>query len=616
MPILINSRSRFFVFVFIAVIIGCIYLPVVNAPFLFDDNSSIVDNPSIRSLDLKNIYHFKPMRVIGYVSFALNYYFSKLNTLSYHLVNICIHSGYILFSFLLTYTLLETPSGKTLGVSLNEKFILSIAVSAILAVHPLSTFAVSYIVQRLTSLTALFYSGTLFCYLKLRLSKGFPKKAMFFSGAAVLLCCALFTKENSFTIFPQIIILELLCFELTPPKKLAFILTFLLSAIGLSVSVYFNFFNLNEIRNMTLAVQEMTRLQYFYTQFSVLCFYLSAFFAPLNLALDYHYPVLNALTDPKVFVPGIFLLSILITALLLTIHKKNRLISFGILFYFIAIAIESSLIPIDDTIFLHRTYLPNLGLALATVIFGYRIVKKWKLKPVFPVAAVLIWLLILGGVTVKTNITFRSPVNVWERVLEVSPGYARAYQALGHHHLFIGNDNSKAREYLTEMLKHYPDDIKSLNNMGVLLDREKKYNEAIQYFNRVMEINPRHGNAYSNLGNTYCNIGRYDLALDILEKGYQVEPDNYTLLVSYGQLLAILAPAPESQYHLALDVLKKAELIDDTNPVIPYAKGLAWFNLKEFGKSENELRRTLELNSNFDGAKPFLDEIHRIKTTQ
>jgi len=46
----------------------------------------------------------------------------------------------------------ETPSGKEIRLSTNEKNLLALATVSILAVHPLSTFAVSYIVQRLAAL--------------------------------------------------------------------------------------------------------------------------------------------------------------------------------------------------------------------------------------------------------------------------------------------------------------------------------------------------------------------------------------------------------------------------------------------------------------------------------
>ena len=357
-------------------IIICLYFPVIQAPFLFDDNSSIVDNTAIRSLDLKKIYAFEPLRFVGYLSFALNFYFFKLNTLSYHLVNISVHILYILFSFLFIKTLWETPSGKEVGLSTNEKNLLALAAASVLAVHPLSTFAVSYIVQRLAVLTALFYVGTLFFYLKARLSQNIRGKISWSLSFILFLTCLLFTKQNSFTIFPQLFFLELFCFNLTPGKRLAFILFLPVLVLGFYISIRYNFIDLDEFRTLTMETTQISRIEYLFTQFSVLCFYLKTFFYPVNLALDYQYPVLKSITNPDVFIPALILTAILLITVWAATKKKFRLIAYGIFFYFTAISIESSIIPIKDVVFLHRTYLPNLGLAFTSIVLTYIILKK------------------------------------------------------------------------------------------------------------------------------------------------------------------------------------------------------------------------------------------------
>jgi len=48
----------------------------------------------------------------------------------------------------------------------------------------------------------------------------------------------------------------------------------------------------------------------------------------------------------------------------LTIHY-SRLIAFGIIWFFLALSVESSFIPIEDVIFEHRLYLPSIGTFIA-----------------------------------------------------------------------------------------------------------------------------------------------------------------------------------------------------------------------------------------------------------
>ena len=594
-------------------IISCLYFPVIQAPFLFDDNSSIVNNPAIRSLDLKKIYAFEPLRFTGYLTFALNFYFSKLNTLSYHLVNISVHILFILFSFLFIKTLWETPSGKEVGLSTNEKNLLALATASVLAVHPLSTFAVSYIVQRLAVLTALFYVGTLFFYLKARLSQNIQGKISWSLSFILFLACLLFTKQNSFTIFPQLFFLELFCFNLSPKKQLAFVLCLPVLAMGFYISIRYNFIDLDEFRTLTMETTQISRIEYLFTQFSVICFYLKLFFYPLNLAFDYQFPVLKSITDSSVFIPALILTAILLITIWAAIKKKFRLIAYGIIFYFTAISIESSIIPIRDVIFLHRTYLPNLGLAFTSIVLVFTLFKNKRSSQYILTFFFFIWMAVLIGFTFKTNLFFQTPVKVWERVLEVSPGHLRAYQALGNHYVFIEEKYAKAREYITEVYKRYPDDVINLNNLGILLNRENKFQKAVECYQRVIQLDKTSGNAYANLGATYCNMGRYDLALDTLKRGYSIDNSNFTLLLGLGQLLAILAPGPDTQYYDALKILEQAEAIDDENHLIYYSKGLAWFNLKKYAKSEISFKKALEIDNTFIEAKEFLVKINELK---
>lgn len=220
---------------------------------------------------------------------------------------------------------------------------------------------------------------------------------------------------------------------------------------------------------------------------------------------------------------------------------------------------------------------------------------------------------VLTGFTFKTNLFFQTPVKVWERVLEVSPGHLRAYQALGNHYVFMKEKYAKAREYIMEIYKRYPDDVINLNNLGILLNRENKFQKAVECYQRVIQLDKTHGNAYANLGVTYCNMGRYDLALDILKKGYAINNTNFTLLLGLGQLLANLAPGPDAQYYDALKILEQAEAIDDENHLIYYSKGLAWFNLKKYTQSEISFKKALEIDNTFIDAKEFLVKIREIK---
>ena len=98
-----TSFLKTFFHLFIVAIIGIIaYSNTFRGPFLFDDRVQIENNQMLRNLDnfllaLKGHhfnaggYRYIPSRIIGYLSFALNYHFGGFEVWGYHLTNLFIH---------------------------------------------------------------------------------------------------------------------------------------------------------------------------------------------------------------------------------------------------------------------------------------------------------------------------------------------------------------------------------------------------------------------------------------------------------------------------------------------------------------------------------------------
>src|SRR4051794_2990639 len=71
------------------------YSNTFHVPLVFDDETSIVNNPVIRNLEnfLLNGtgYSYNPRRFVGYLSVALNYRLGGLGLAGYHLFNLAVH---------------------------------------------------------------------------------------------------------------------------------------------------------------------------------------------------------------------------------------------------------------------------------------------------------------------------------------------------------------------------------------------------------------------------------------------------------------------------------------------------------------------------------------------
>ena len=143
-----------------------VYLNSFPVPFVFDDYPNILDNPSIRlaAIDLEELHAtgFKsPLgrRPISNISFALNYLAGGYDVKGYHLVNILIHIVNGVLVYFLALILLRKDRTLTHRMPASERRLRLAALfaAAIFIAHPVQVQAVTYIVQRMTSMATMFY---------------------------------------------------------------------------------------------------------------------------------------------------------------------------------------------------------------------------------------------------------------------------------------------------------------------------------------------------------------------------------------------------------------------------------------------------------------------------
>ncbi len=140
-------------------------------PFVFDDQTSVVDNPTIHHLwviwqPLCPPRHGETVtgRPLLNLSFAINYAISGCKVWSYHVANLAIHilGALLLFGILRRTLLLPTMRDRWGAAALPLAFV----VALLWAIHPLQTESVTYIVQRAESLVGLFYFLTLYLFIR------------------------------------------------------------------------------------------------------------------------------------------------------------------------------------------------------------------------------------------------------------------------------------------------------------------------------------------------------------------------------------------------------------------------------------------------------------------
>ncbi len=313
-----------------------------------------------------------------------------------------------------------------------------------------------------------------------------------------------------------------------------------------------------ELINTTYKYRTYSMMERVMTEWRVIFHYLSLLALPLpsRLMLDYDFPVSHGLLAPPttlISLLGLFAIS----SAAIGISRRNRLVSFGIIWFLGNLVIESSIIGLE-LVYEHRIYLPSFGvfLLVSAVFFDgqdrYFRSKAWT-------AAVLIVLLGIG--TMTRNRLWGDDVAFWRDNARKAPNRARVYLSLGHALAKRGRHEEAIESYtralnlpsegvsVAEIMRNLgvsqyqlglldeagatfrkallfaPSDPDLLNNFSVTLMDKGQFEEALIYASAALAAAPSHGGAANTLGELYLAKQLYAQALEMFEYAIRLNPD-------------------------------------------------------------------------------------------
>jgi len=531
---------------FILIITGLIvYSNTFNVPFLFDDIQNIVENRLIR--DLRQFSEPSLLlnnRFFGLLTFALNYWLNDLNTTGYHVVNLAIHIANSLLVYRLIVSVFETPYFfPRYSSDSNRKLIgaLALASSVLFLCHPVQTGAVTYIVQRFTLLATLFYLISLVMYLAARChlsTHGQWNSLRFLGFYSISLLCAMFAmkcKEIAFTLPIMILITEFLFFDSSSKARIYLLLPFIATMAIIPLSMMLtgapsgDLFHQADV--VTQTTKSISRIDYLLTQSRVLITYVRLLLLPVGQNIDYDYPVFHNFLQIPVMVSFVFhIINIALAIILLRISRRDnqllRVVSFGILWFYVTLSVESSIIPLDDVIFEHRMYLPSVGFILIPATCF--IIFKKKICNGHAGASrmlVIIAALILAAAAFKRNAVWQSGVSIWQDAVHKSPLKSKPHYNLGFYLASSGELDAAIKEFQMA-IKLDPNNGKARNNLGANLLKIGDTGAAIQEFRAAVLIDPYNAQAHFNLGYALAAIGDPHAAILELQEGLRIYPND------------------------------------------------------------------------------------------
>jgi tetratricopeptide (TPR) repeat protein len=523
-----------------------------NASFHFDDTSSIIENgaiKNIRNLDL--LWHFAPLRFLTYATFALNYYLHGLDVTGYHIANLLIHIASALLVRRLALLLCESPAIRETGIYAGRHTFAWLS-GLMFALHPVQTQAVTYIVQRLASLAALFYIASVFLYLRSRLlhaRTGFTGRVMaLYTAWALVTIAAFFTKETTATLPLMLLLVEstLMHPRLYINGKLLLAFS-AFAALCLYVLLYYIKPDIasHGMHEMPGGYLEISRWQYLLTQLRVMITYVRLALFPFNQNLDYDYPIVSDLFMHDAWAGLLLILSL--AACAAACYRRYRLISLGIIWWFVSLVTESSIVVLADVIFEHRLYLPMAGFCFTAAAAPlYFLDGKGRTAAT---ACIMAACMTYGMLTYARNAIWRDELTLWNDTVRKSPMKARPYYCRARVHM-QARAFGPALADCQSALRIDPKNVPALNNRGAIYSMMGRHREAIEDYTKLLKMNPAFKTAYFNRGKSHLQLGQYAGALDDMnaylahdpldEEGYLYRAKIHIKLLAYDEASADL----------------------------------------------------------------------------
>jgi tetratricopeptide (TPR) repeat protein len=571
-----------------------------HGPFVFDDASSIVTNPTIRQLwpvtgplspPTSNVT--AQGRPILNLSLALNHALGGTTVKGYHIGNLLIHTlaGLTLFGVVRRTWLRWHANSASRGEQVDRAALwVALVASVLWTVHPLQTESVTYIIQRAESLVGLFYLLTFYCFLR-------SVEAAESSGASNVPATGAKLSWQVASVFACLLGMATKEVMVTAPLMLLFFdRTFFAGSFVAAVRQRFAFYI--AIAGTWLLLAWLVAqtggnrggsvgfgvgigpFDYWLTQFKAVAHYLWLSVWPHPLVFEYGSFWIREFAEIAFQVALLFGL---LAATMVALWRRSAVGFLGA--WFFGILAPTSLAPgTTQMIVEHRMYLP----LAAVVVLGVSAAATWldgRRRALFPWlwgAAIVAFTLL----TLRRNEDYRSDIALWTDTITKRPGNPLAHFMLAGAQERAGNLTS-ARASYEQTLELKPDFSIGHETLGELLLREGRRAEAIAHFEAALRLQPEYPDAHANLGNAYLAEGRITEAIGHLERATQLMPEAASTRYNFGNALAAAGLQGEavSEYEAALKL----------QPIMPEAH----FNL---ANALMELRRTAEAIAHLETA--------------
>lgn len=434
---------------FVAVVAA--YANSLWGDFQFSDYNVIVNNPAVHSwqgwLETARQMGIRPLLKFSY---TLSWT-AGLGALGFHLFNVAVHALATLLVYLLSGRFVE---GALAGRGREWGGRAAFLAAMLFALHPVHTEAVTYICGRSSSLSALFYLGSVWAYLE-GVERG--KRRLRLAVSPLLFLAAVATKETAVTL-P----LALLLWEILAGRGWRRALSEQWAHWGLLVVAMAAILTHPKYLSLLLFSSELRNMQdNLINQVNGLGYLLSRLVLVHRLNIDPDLAIVSRM-DAAMWLK--LALSLAALGWGWGVRRSRPWLLFGMLWFLLALMPSNSIFARLDLVNERHLYLADFGVFLALsceAALWHERLSAWRpwLTAGGAAACGILFLF-----TVLRNADYRSEVALWESAARNSPQKARCF-----------------------------------NNLGCAYELAQRPGDAARAYRKALRLDPWHENAAANL---------------------------------------------------------------------------------------------------------------------
>ena len=172
---------------------------------------------------------------------------------------------------------------------------------------------------------------------------------------------------------------------------------------------------------------------------------------------------------------------------------------------------------------------------------------------------------------------------------------ARSYAAL--------EDIETAKQLYRKAIEIRPRFPEAHNNLGMLLNQEGLFEQAIEHFKIVVAVEPLSSSAHYGMGVAYQSLEDNTTAAVCYQRALTLNPDFYASWVNLGLICLQIGSAD-----VAVNCYSEAIALNPNNAELHFQLGMAYMMLQKFADASRAFSKAIDLEPWHKEAKDALEE--------